>query len=75
MIREKAEDLGFEIKNLEIYSMTKIQLGMQIDNNVKPIYIKHKPTDTYIICKNFKSQHKNLMKALKMLKEEIEKGD
>ena len=71
IIRERIKDLGLEISDLKIYSMNKIDLGMKVDNQVRPIYIKHIPTDVVVIEENSRSHHKNLINGLEKLKREI----
>ncbi len=67
MIQNKIKELGLEISNLEVYSMTPINFGMQVDNQVRPVYIKHIPTDTVVIEDNYRSHLKNVLRGLEKL--------
>ena len=72
-ITKKIDDLELDTKDLEMYTMTKINLGMQIDNQPNPIYIKHIPSGKTVVHKEYKSVHKNLMSALEKINKEIKK--
>ena len=71
MIQKKIEELKLDIKDLEIYSMTPINFGMRVDNQIRPILNKHLPTDTVIIEEGDRSHLKNLLRGLEKLKEKI----
>ena len=73
MIKNKIKELGLEISDLEVYSMTPINFGMQVDNQIRPIYIKHIPTGEVVIEDNNRNHHKNLMNGLEKIKQKIRK--
>lgn len=71
-ILDKVKELNLNLSDLEMYFMHEIQLGMKIDNRITPIYIKHKPTNKVVICKENRSQHKNMIRALEILAEQLQ---
>lgn len=70
-IKDKINYLGLDTKNLEIYQMSKVNLGMHVPEMVSPIFIRHIPSDEYVICKNHTSSLKNILDGLKVLEEKI----
>ena len=70
-IREKIKELGFRINEIKIYQISEIQLGMKVDNQNPIMEVVHIPTSTVVRCDEYKSQHKNVMKGLEMLREKI----
>ena len=70
-IREKIKELDFKISEIKIYQISEIQLGMKVDNQNPIMEVVHIPTDIIIRCDEYKSQHKNVMKGLEMLREKI----
>ena len=70
-IQDKISELNLKSSDLDIHVMHEVQLGMKVDNQVRPVRIKHKPTGKIIICKENKSKLKNILQGLDMIAEKI----
>lgn len=70
-IEEKIRNLGLDVSELNIYVMHKINFGMKVDNQIKPIYIEHIPTKITVKKGKYKSHHKNLIEGLEEIKNDI----
>lgn len=55
IIVDKINSLNLKVEDIKIYKMSEIKLGMQVDNSIRPIYIKHIPSDITVISKEHRT--------------------
>lgn len=69
LISDMVTQAGFQLKDIELYTMQEINLGMHVQSQKRAVYAVHKPTKTFIIADSGKSQYESVTMAIGHLKD------